>query len=88
MKPENTNPPLLLEDNAPVRCVFMVRTDPPRCWEECEQHATELLTEDQLMATLLWFDAHPKAIISVRLTGVPAKAYLCDSHFVQVRELW
>lgn len=88
MKPENINPPFLLSDNAPVRCVFMAQTDPPRCHEECETDATVSLSplSPLVLGFRRWIEQHPKAIISLRPTGANEAVYLCDTHHAVIQE--
>ena len=82
MKPENTNPPILLQDKAPVRCVFQRRTDAPHFWEDCEQDATRLLEVDEQDSLNDWMQDFPRRIITVR----PGRLYVCDAHYKLLSE--
>jgi hypothetical protein len=82
IKPDNINPPLLLADDMPIQCKFQGKTDPPRCWERCEQCATGVLTNEEAADFERWLSAHPKATIGVQ----PVRTmFLCDTHLDVIR---
>jgi hypothetical protein len=73
MKPDNTNPPILLCDNAPIRCQYVFGR------EECEQNATTSYDRPTAnIALRLWADRHPRSPLWMRPGS--QSLYLCDTH--------
>jgi hypothetical protein len=81
VKPPNERPDILLPDGMWVRCRFFAWGDRGST-EECEQHATVKLSEEDRAEFRGWAKQHPRAIIGLW----PGQVHLCDAHERIIKE--